>query len=110
MNPQRVLLYAGLALTPLFPLQTTAQQPVALSEEEVHVIATEGFIYGLPIVMNYAVMYEYSVDRNSGQFKAPFNEIHNEAHVLTYKDTAVTTPNSDTPYSIVWTDLRLSRW
>jgi hypothetical protein len=29
--------------------------------------------------MNYAVMYEYAVDRNSGQFKAPFNEINNEA-------------------------------
>jgi hypothetical protein len=26
-------------------------------------IAEEGFIYGLPIVMNYAVMYEYAVDR-----------------------------------------------
>ena len=28
--------------------------------------------------MNYAVMYEYAVDRNSGQFKAPFNQIKNE--------------------------------
>src|SRR5436309_1927355 len=69
-------------------------------------IAEEGFIYGLPIVMNYAVMYEYAVDRNSGQFKAPFNEINNEARVFTYKDTAVVTPNSDTPYSILWMDLR----
>jgi hypothetical protein len=43
--------------------------------------------------MNYAVMYEYAVDRNSGQFKAPFNEINNEA-LFTYKDTAVVTPNS----------------
>ena len=30
-------------------------------------IAEEGFIYGLPIVMNYAVMYDYIVDKNSGQ-------------------------------------------
>src|ERR1700709_1260251 len=52
-------------------------------------IAEEGFIYGLPIVMNYAVMYEYSVDRNSGQFKAPFNQIKNESRVYTYKDTAI---------------------
>src|SRR5947208_1637824 len=73
---------------------------------EVKAIAEEGFIYGLPIVMNYAVMYEYAVDRNSGQFKAPFNEINNEARVYTYKDTAVITPNSDTPYSILWLDLR----
>ena len=66
---------------------------------ETKAIAEEGFIYGLPIVMNYAVMYEYCVDTNSGQYKAPFNQINNEARVFTYKDTAVVTPNSDTPYS-----------
>jgi hypothetical protein len=69
-------------------------------------IAEAGFIYGLPIVMNYAVMYEYAVDRNSGQFKAPFNQIKNEPRVFTYKDTAIVTPNSDTPYSFAWLDLR----
>jgi len=69
-------------------------------------IAEAGFIYGLPIVMNYGVMYEYAVDRNSGQFKAPFNQIKNEPNVFTYKDTAIVTPNSDTPYSFVWMDLR----
>jgi hypothetical protein len=73
---------------------------------ETKAIAEEGFIYGLPIVMNYAVMYEYCVDRNSGQYKAPFNTIKNEARVFTYKDTSVITPNSDTPYSLLWLDLR----
>jgi len=73
---------------------------------ETKAIAEEGFIYGLPIVMNYAVMYAYSVDPNSGQFKAPFNQIKNEARVYTYEDTAIITPNSDTPYSSVWLDLR----
>lgn len=73
---------------------------------EVKAIAEDGFIYGLPIVMNYAVMYEYVIDRNSSQWKAPFNEIFNERRVFTYKDTAVVTPNSDTPYSLVWLDLR----
>jgi len=77
-----------------------------ITPAQTKVIAEEGFIYGLPIVMNYAVMYEYSVDRNSGQFKAPFNQITNEARVFTYEDTSVITPNSDTPYSILWTDLR----
>jgi hypothetical protein len=51
-------------------------------------------------------MYDYAVDRNSGQFKAPFNQIKNEPNVFTYKDTAIVTPNSDTPYSFVWMDLR----
>jgi hypothetical protein len=69
-------------------------------------IAEEGFIYGLPLVMNYAVMQEYAVDKSSPQFKAPFNQIKNEDRVYTYKDTAIVTPNSDTPYSFAWLDLR----
>src|SRR5947207_15908066 len=83
-----------------------AKGVAAPSIAETKAIAEEGFIYGLLIVMNYAVMYEYAVDRNSGQFKAPFNEIKNEPRVYTYKDTAVVTPNSDTPYSLLWLDLR----
>src|SRR5438874_2619685 len=84
----------------------TTVRAADLTPAETKAIAEEGFIYGLPIVMNYAVMYEYAVDRNSGQFKAPFNEIKNEARVYTYEDTAVITPNSDTPYSFLWLDLR----
>jgi hypothetical protein len=66
----------------------------------------EAYIYGFPMIMNYGVMYAYAVDRNSGQFKAPFNQIFNEARVFTPKDTAVVTPNSDTPYSVLLLDLR----
>jgi len=61
-------------------------------------IAEEAFIYGLPIVMNYAVMNEFVLDKNSGQYKAPFNSTSNEARVFTYEDTAVVTPNSDSTY------------
>ncbi len=74
--------------------------------EETRAIAEEGFIYGLPIVMNYAVQYEFAVDKSSSQFKAPFNEINNASRVFTYQDTTIVTPNSDTPYSMVWLDLR----
>src|SRR5277367_5050206 len=56
--------------------------------------------------MNYGVMYEYCVDHGSDQYKAPFNTIWNDANVVTYKDTAIVTPNSDTPYSLLWLDLR----
>jgi hypothetical protein len=73
---------------------------------ETKAIAEEGFIYGLPIVMNFNVMYEYAVDKSSGQYKAPFNQIKNEHRVYTYKDTSVITPNSDTPYSSMFVDLR----
>ena len=66
--------------------------------DETRKIAEDGFIYGLPIVMNYAVMNEFVLDKNSGQYKAPFNTVFNETRVFTYKDTAVVTPNADTPY------------
>ena len=93
---------------------TTAKSIPALAQnkagwpslQEAKDIAEEGFIYGLPLVMNYAVMQEFAVDRNSGQFKAPFNQINNTNSVATPADTAVITPNSDTPYSILWLDLR----
>ena len=83
--------------------QTSARWPEVF---EAKAIAEEGFIYGLPLVMNYAVMYEFAVDTKSSQFKAPFNEINNQHHVATPADTAVITPNSDTPYSMLWLDLR----
>lgn len=76
------------------------------SAAEIKATAEEGYIYGLPLVMNYAVAYDYFVDRDSGQYKAPFNQISNEHRVFTYKDTTVVTPNSDTPYSMLALDLR----
>jgi hypothetical protein len=93
-----VTIFAGSAMRPV--------RAADITPAEIKTIAEEGFIYGLPIVMNYAVMYEYAVNKNSGQYKAPFNQIKNESRVFTYKDTAIVTPNSDTPYSFAWLDLR----
>lgn len=84
------------------PAQTSGGPPGSKVED----IAEAGFIYGLPIVMNHAVMYENVIDRSSGQFKAPFNQINNQHRVFTYKDTSVVTANSDTPYSVGFLDLR----
>jgi len=87
-------------------LALTTVRAADITPAETKAIAEEGFIYGLPIVMNYAVMYDYSVDKGNPEYKAPFNQIKNEARVFTYKDTAIVTPNSDTPYSFAWLDLR----
>jgi hypothetical protein len=46
----------------------TTVRAAGITPAEIKTIAEEGFIYGLPIVMNYAVMYEYAVDKNSGQY------------------------------------------
>lgn len=77
-----------------------------ISPSETRAIAEEGYIYGLPLVMNYAIMYEYAVDKSSSQYKAPFNQIRSLHHVANYKDTAVISPNSDTPYSMMFMDVR----
>lgn len=74
--------------------------------EEVKAIAEEGFIYGLPLVMCYTANYEFWIDKTSSQYKCPLGQLFNERRVFTYKDTAVITPNSDTPYSFVCADLR----
>ena len=99
--------YAMLAAAAVF---MTVSAPAKAQDwpdaDEARAIAEEGYLYGLPIVMNYSVMYDYAINRDSGQFKAPFNEINNEARVYTYKDTTIVSPNSDTPYSVAWLDLR----
>lgn len=74
--------------------------------EEVKAIAEEGFIYGLPLVMGYTANYEFWIDKSSSQYKGPIGQLFNERRVFTPKDTAVITPNSDTPYSFVCCDLR----
>jgi len=94
------------ATTAPAPAAATAAATPAPGAADFKGIAEEGFIYGLPVVMIYQIMYDYAVDRDSGQFKAPFNQIKNETQVFTWKDTAIVTPNSDTPYSWLWMDLR----
>ena len=76
------------------------------SMAETKAIAEEGFIYGLPLVMNYAVHHDFFIDATSAEYKAPYNQIHNEHRVFTDADTTVITPNSDTPYSAAGLDLR----
>jgi hypothetical protein len=73
---------------------------------EARTMAKEAYIYGFPVVANYRVMHAYAVDRTNPEFKAPFNELRNVPRVFTAEDMAIPTPNSDTPYSFAWLDLR----
>jgi hypothetical protein len=74
--------------------------------DEARAIAKEAYIYGFPLVDNYRCEYSYFVDRQDPDFKAPWNHIANIPRVFTPADTAVQTPNSDTPYSWLGLDLR----
>ncbi len=94
---------AASALALSRPLIAQSSRPGAVGTFEA---AEAAFVFGLPIVTNYAVMYQFAIDRKSGQFKAPFNTMWNDAQVFTWRDTAIPTPNSDTPYSMCWMDLR----
>jgi hypothetical protein len=76
------------------------------SPEQAQAIAKEVYLYGYPVVEMYKTLYAQAVDQGGPNFKAPFNTIGNTANVFSPKDTAIITPNSDTPYSFVWLDLR----
>jgi len=80
--------------------------PAAVTPEQARAIAKDAYVYGFPMVDNYRVMYSYFVNRDDPEYKGGWNEIHNIARVYTPEDTAVQTPNSDTPYSAVGADLR----
>jgi hypothetical protein len=101
----RRALAGGIALLPSlrFP---AARAQTGISPAEARAIAKEAYIYGFPLVDNYRVEYAYFVDRTSPEFKAPWNHITNIPRVFTPADTAVQTPNSDTPYSWLGLDLR----
>ena len=77
-----------------------------LTPAEARAIAKEATIYGFPLVDNYRVQYSYFVGRGGDQYKAPWNTLVNNARVYTPADTAIQTPNSDTPYSFIGADLR----
>ncbi len=96
--------FASLVLACAAVLPVHAQTGV--TPEEARAIAKEAYIYGYPMVDNYRIQHAYFVDRESPEFKAPWNEIRNIPRVYTPADKAVQTPNSDTPYSMLGMDLR----
>ena len=52
------------------------------------------------------MQYDYFQDAVKSQFKAPWKHLCNIPRVYTAADTAVTTPNPDTPYSWLGLDRR----
>jgi hypothetical protein len=104
MNQQTTLHVLCLVTAWLTAVPGMAQEKPA--KGQVKDIAEEALIYGFPMLRNYGVVYQTFIDKTSSQYKCPFNQLYNTARVLTPKDTAVVTPNSDTPYSFFCADLR----
>src|ERR1700738_1399208 len=96
---------SGIALLPVVRF-TAANAQISVSPAEARAIAKEAYVYGFPIVDNYRIQHAYWVDKATPEYKGPWNQIWNSARVYTPADTAIQTPNSDTPYSFVGADLR----
>ena len=93
------------ALTVGLPMAAHSASP-SVTPEEARSIAKEAYIYGYPLVDSYRIQHAYFVDKNDKSYKAPWNQLKNIPEVYTPADTAIQTPNSDTPYSFVGLDLR----
>lgn len=64
------------------------------------------YIYGFPLVANYQTKYKQAIDTNNSDDRASFNMLANSSGVATPEEKFVVTANSDTPYSLLWMDLR----
>lgn len=86
--------------------QTPQTAPGGLTPEEARGIAKDAYIYGFPLVTNYETMYKQAIDTTNHDYQGPFNSVTSSKNVATPDDKFVVTPNSDTPYSYLWMDLR----
>ena len=63
----------------------------SISIDEFRATAEEAYLYAFPMLVGYKVLRDYNVDKTSGAYLAPFNELHNEARVFSPKDTTIST-------------------
>jgi len=78
----------------------------AFAADDAKALTEEAYVYLYPLVKNYLTLYQYAVEEGGPQYKGPFNALTSVDRVYTPADTAIITPNSDTPYSFVVMDLR----
>jgi hypothetical protein len=89
---------------------STVQAP-PLPTKEACAIAKDAYIYGLPVVGSYRILYSYFVDRSDPEYKAGWNErVATDARVFTPDDKAMQTPNSDTRTRSSASTCAPSRW
>lgn len=100
-----LVLAAGVFFTTGCHQGTDAAQD-SISAADARAIAKEAYIYGFPMAANYQTMYKQAIDTTNHDYQGPFNTLHSSKSVATPEDKFVVTPNSDTPYSYLWMDLR----
>src|SRR6266436_488834 len=98
MNKNATLLVTSLVL--LF--QGSIAKAEIGDRVEAYEISKQAYIYAFPMIAGYKAMNEFNIDKTNSQYKGPFNTIISAANVFTPKDTAIVTPNSDTPRCCRW--------
>jgi len=96
-----LFLAVGLSLTTVSCQKGPVREAVSHKDDY-----KQAYIYGFPMIAAYKAMYEFSIDKTNSQYKGPFNTVISDSKTLTPKDTAIVTPNADTPYSLLEMDLR----
>lgn len=104
---RRLMIVLMLAVTAnITAFAASGQEASAVTPAEARAIAKEAYVWGFPMVESYKTLYAQAVNVGGPNYRAPMNQIGSTANVFTPKDTAIVTPNSDTPYSMIWMDLR----
>nr|WP_099712253.1 DUF1254 domain-containing protein [Flavobacterium sp. 9] len=83
-----------------------AATAVTKSADSAKAIAKEAWTYAFPMAMNYRTMHLYALDKTYPDYAGGFNKFKHYDKIFTASDTAVVTPNNDTPYS--WAILNLT--
>lgn len=78
----------------------------SINIDSARVIAKKAWIYGYPMFYNYKTIYLYGMNKNYADYAGGFNHFKHYAKMFTPADTAIVTPNDDTPYS--WGILNVS--
>ena len=110
----RKLLFVALILITIFSCkkkenasnETISEVSITKSPDSAKAIAKEAWTYAFPLAMNYRTMHLYALDKTYPDYAGGFNKFKHYDKIFTPADTAVVTPNNDTPYS--WAILNLA--
>lgn len=86
--------------------QAASNTQITTSPDSAKAITKEAWIYAFSMAMNYRSMRLYALDKTYPDYAGGFNKFKHYDKIFTPADTAVITPNNDTPYS--WAILNLT--
>lgn len=86
--------------------ESVIAQPEELRLEEIRKIARDAYIYGFPLVAQYAGIHAAVADPAGAQYKGPPNQVLQVSRGFRSEDSGFAAPNAHTLYSLLLLDLR----